>query len=101
MTIKYIVDNYIQSIKIMQIMENEILQIFSELGIRAGQCLSHNYILSILSSSSEMRDIPDFDDLFKSAIKKLTDSEILRLSTMSGLNYFLTEKGFQLITSKG
>lgn len=81
-------------------MENEILQIFSALGIRAGQCLSHNYLFSTLSGMSEMKDKPDFEEVFKAAVKNLIDSEILRPSTMSGLNYFLTEKGFQIITSK-
>jgi len=81
------------------IMEDEILQVFAGIGIRAGKCLSHNYVFSTLSGSSEMKDKSDFEDLIKSAVKNLTDSEILRPSTMSGLNYFLTEKGFQIITS--
>lgn len=81
-------------------MENEILQLFSAVGIRAGQCLSHNYVFSTLSGSSEMKDKSDFEDLFKIAVKNLIDSDILRPSTMSGLNYFLTEKGYQIINSK-
>ena len=81
-------------------MENEILQIYSAVGIKAGQCLSHNYVLSTLLGMSEMKDEPDFEDLFKNAVKNLIDSEILRPSTMSGINYFLTEKGAQIINSK-
>lgn len=82
-------------------MENEILQIFAGIGIRAGQCLSHNYVYSTLSDMSELKDKPDFEDLFKTAVKNLIDSEILRPSTMSGLNYFLTEKGYQIIIIEG
>ena len=47
-----------------------------------------------------MKDKSDFEDLFKTAVKNLIESELLRPSIMSGLNYFLTEKGCQIINSK-
>ena len=81
-------------------MEDEILKVYIALGIRPGQCLMHDFLVNTVRDSSEIKDEDDFLDLFKTTIRDLCDREILRLASMTGLSYFLTEEGFQLIRSK-
>ena len=80
-------------------MEEKILKVYAAMRIRPGQCLMHEFVYNTVKDNSEVGDEEEFLEQFRTTIRGLCDNEILRLANMTGLSYFLTEKGFQEIYS--